>query len=166
MRTVARIILDHSVIPPFIPLHHSSPTKTPASPTHAPPLSFTLSHAHHTHAPHPSQAASPVSSPAARDLLISLDDHEADDTAATVPPALQQQLLHEESDVFGDAQEAHGNQDIFDFLAGSRGAGVTEMTGGAGVMMQEMTTAGTTGGGGGAGRGAHDDTTGVEHSLI
>lgn len=70
------------------------------------------------------------SAPAAHDLLLSMDDSEAASTAADLPERLRQQLLHEERDVFGDAAEGHGNQDIFDFLAGQRGPvmSATEMT--------------------------------------
>lgn len=75
-----------------------------------------------------------ASAPAAHDLLLSMDDGEAEATAAGLPERLRQQLLHEEADVFGGAAEGHGNQDIFDFLAGQRGPVMTEMTSKGGTV--------------------------------
>lgn len=84
--------------------------------------------------------------PAAHDLLLAMDDGEADATAAELPERLRQQLLHEETDVFGDPAEGHGNQDIFDFLAEQRGpvinpvAAATEMAASTNNTVQQHTT--------------------------
>lgn len=67
-----------------------------------------------------------------------MDDGEADATAAELPEQLRQQLLHEETDVFGDAADGRGNQDIFDFLAGQRAPVMTPQP--PVEMATEMTT--------------------------